>query len=226
MAAGLPIAAAAVAVAMVAALPLLAAAGVAPSVDDCFTICFKRCIANDKSMTDYCNYACGMTCGGGGSDGALHRRPAALAGVLHMMNCQLACVRESCRPLPADGNDMETCYGQCYDGCNTKTGLPRLLRPAALPDHPFHKMQDAVQPTSEPDPLPRLLRPAALPDHPFHKMQDAVQPTSEPDPLPRLLRPAALPDHPFHKIQDAVQPTSEPDPDDVSRRASRGALRP
>ncbi|CAL4948958.1 unnamed protein product [Urochloa decumbens] len=162
MAAGLPVAAAAVAVAMAvaAALPLLAAAGVAPSVDDCFTICFKHCIANDKSMTDYCNYACGMTCGG--SDGAPNRQASsALASGLHM-NCQLACIRESCRPLRADGKDMETCYGQCYDGCNTKAGVPRALRagagavrPAALPDHPFHKMQDqdAVQPTSsEPDP--------------------------------------------------------------------------
>ncbi|CAL4975490.1 unnamed protein product [Urochloa decumbens] len=163
MAAGLPVAAAAVAVAMAVAatLPLLAAAGAAPSVDDCFTICFKHCIANDKSMTDYCNYACGMTCGGSG--GPPHRRASsalASSGLHIHMSCQLACVRESCRPLRADGkDDMETCYGQCYDGCNTDAGLPRPLRagagavrPAALPDHPFHKMQDAVQPTSEPDP--------------------------------------------------------------------------
>ncbi|CAO2203898.1 unnamed protein product [Urochloa humidicola] len=161
MAAGLPVAAAAVAVA--AALPLLAAAGVAvaPSVDDCFTICFKHCIANDKSMTDYCNYACGMTCGGSGG-APPHRRPRLAGGI--STNCQLACVRESCRcrPLRADGkDDMEACYGHCYEGCNTKAGMPRPLRagavrPAALPDHPFHEMQEhdavQVQPTSEPDP--------------------------------------------------------------------------
>ena len=56
---------------------------------------------------------------------------------------------------------MEACYGQCYHSCKTKAGLPRPLaagagagtvRPAALADHPFHKMQDAVQPTAEPDP--------------------------------------------------------------------------
>ena len=63
----------------------------------------------------------------------------------------------------ADGKDMdmEACYGQCYHSCKTKAGLPRPLaagagagtvRPAALADHPFHKMQDAVQPTAEPDP--------------------------------------------------------------------------
>jgi len=54
--------------------------------------------------------------------------------------------------------DMEACYGQCYHSCKTKAGLPRPLGagtvrpPALLPDHPFHKMQDAVQPTAEPDP--------------------------------------------------------------------------
>lgn len=58
--------------------------------------------------------------------------------------------------------DMEACYGQCYDGCKTKASLPSPLgagaagavpvRPPALPDHPFHKMPEAVKPTSEPDP--------------------------------------------------------------------------
>ena len=93
MAAGLlAVAAAAAAVALAAAaLPVLAD-------KDCFENCFKNCVGNDKSMTDYCNYACGMTCG---PDGAL-RRPtagAALAGL--PINCQLACVRESCHLLLA-----------------------------------------------------------------------------------------------------------------------------
>ncbi|TKW15164.1 hypothetical protein SEVIR_5G218700v4 [Setaria viridis] len=147
MAARLAVAAAAVAVAVAAAaaLPLLAAGAAS---DDCFENCFKHCVGNDKSMTDYCNYACGMTCGGPDN------------GALRTINCQLACVRDSCRRLRADGNKgMEACYGQCYDGCETKAGLPRPLRAgvgavgaAVLPYHHFHEMQDAVQPTSEPDP--------------------------------------------------------------------------
>ncbi|KAF8670908.1 hypothetical protein HU200_050175 [Digitaria exilis] len=121
---------------------------------DCFETCFKNCISNDKSMADYCNYACSLTCGGGGggSPNDAIRRP---------IDCQFACVRDSCRPLRADGKDMEACYGQCYDGCKTKASLPRPLGvgatgdvvwPAALPDHPFHKTPEAVKPTSEPDP--------------------------------------------------------------------------
>jgi len=103
MAAGLlAVAAAAAAVALAAAaLPVLAD-------KDCFENCFKNCVGNDKSMTDYCNYACGMTCG---PDGAL-RRPtagAALAGL--PINCQLACVRESCHPLQAG---KMICYRHVY----------------------------------------------------------------------------------------------------------------
>ena len=95
MAAGLlAVAAAAAAVALAAAaLPVLAD-------KDCFENCFKNCVGNDKSMTDYCNYACGMTCGP--NDRAL-RRPlaggAAIAGL--PISCQLACVWESCHPLQA-----------------------------------------------------------------------------------------------------------------------------
>jgi hypothetical protein len=74
---------------------------------------------------------------------------------------------------------MVACYGQCYDVCENKAGLPRPLRAAALPDHPFfhhHEMPDGVQPTLEPDP-------------------DGVQPTSEPDPddASRRARGAFLP---------------------------------
>nr|CAB3477497.1 unnamed protein product [Digitaria exilis] len=147
-AARLVAAAAAVAVAVAA---LLATGAYA----DCFETCFKNCISNDKSMADYCNYACSLTCGGGGGGGSPNdaiRRP---------IDCQFSCVRDSCRPHRADGKGMEACYGQCYDGCKTKASLPRPLGagvagdvvwPAALPDHPFHKTLEAVEPTSEPDP--------------------------------------------------------------------------
>ncbi|PUZ56001.1 hypothetical protein GQ55_5G259500 [Panicum hallii var. hallii] len=117
MAAGLLAVAAAAVTLAAAALPVLAD-------KDCFETCFKHCVANDKSMTDYCNYACGMTCG---PNGAL-RRPLAGAAIAGLpINCQLACVRESCRRLQADDKDMEACYGQCYHGCKTKAGRPRPL---------------------------------------------------------------------------------------------------
>ncbi|KAJ1284141.1 hypothetical protein BS78_03G181800 [Paspalum vaginatum] len=46
--------------AVVVAAAVLAVAGA--SDDDCFANCFKNCVGGDKSMADYCNYACGMTC--------------------------------------------------------------------------------------------------------------------------------------------------------------------
>ncbi|CAO2179376.1 unnamed protein product [Urochloa humidicola] len=170
-AAGLAVAAVAVLVAAAEALPLQAAGAYA----DCYDYCFKDCISKDKSMRDYCSYACDKTCS---PDAAVtRRRPAAGAGLAFA--CQVDCVRKSCHGGSADGKDMEECYGQCYDGCEIKAaGMPRPLRagagafwPAALPDHPFHeKHQGAVGP-------------AALPDHPEHEKQDdAVQPTGEPDP--------------------------------------------
>ncbi|KAF8670907.1 hypothetical protein HU200_050174 [Digitaria exilis] len=166
----------AVVVVAAAALPMLAAGG----YTECYDFCFKDCISKDKSMRDYCSYACDKTCA---PDAPIRRRtePA--------MECQIGCVRKSCHGgIRADGKDMEACYGQCYNSCETGTvlPLPRPLRagsgpvrPAALPDHPFHKKQDAF-------------RPAALPDHPFHEKQDVW--------------PAALPDHPFHEKHDAVVP--------------------
>ncbi|CAO2165399.1 unnamed protein product [Urochloa humidicola] len=168
------IAAVAVLVAAAAALPLQAAGAYA----DCYDYCFKDCISKDKSMRDYCSYACDKTCSPDAAAVVTTRRlPAASAGLAFA--CQVDCVRKSCSGVRADGKDMEDCYGQCYDGCETKAGMPRPLRagagafrPAALPDHPFHgKHQDAVGPT-------------ALPDHPEHGKQDdgAVQPTAEPDP--------------------------------------------
>nr|ACG36944.1 hypothetical protein [Zea mays] len=41
-------------VAVAAALPLLACGGYA----ECYDYCFKDCISKDKSMRDYCSYAC------------------------------------------------------------------------------------------------------------------------------------------------------------------------
>nr|ACG47825.1 hypothetical protein [Zea mays] len=128
----------AVAVAMVAAaaLPLLVGGAYA----DCYNYCFNDCMNKDKSMRDYCSYACDKTC----APDAAPRRP--VAGL--PINCQLACVRDSCSRSRADANNMKACYGQCYDRCETMAGLPRPLRagggvgivwPAALPDHPFHK---------------------------------------------------------------------------------------
>ncbi|KAJ1284142.1 hypothetical protein BS78_03G181900 [Paspalum vaginatum] len=135
-----------------AALSLLVVGGGA-SYADCYDYCFKDCMSKDKNMRDYCSYACDKTC----SPDA-----AALAGVVPV-DCQFACVEESCRRLPQDGEDMEACYGQCYNGCKTTKagGLPRPLRAgtgavqpaAALPeDHPFHEKQDAAEAAAERDP--------------------------------------------------------------------------
>lgn len=76
--------AAMVAVVAAAALPLLACGGYA----ECYDYCFKDCISKDKSMRDYCSYACDKTC----APDAAPRRP--VAGL--PINCQLACVRDSC----------------------------------------------------------------------------------------------------------------------------------
>jgi hypothetical protein len=83
--------AAMVAVVAAAALPLLACGGYA----ECYDYCFKDCISKDKSMRDYCSYACDKTC----APDARRRRPAVIP-----MNCQLACVRESCHRRRAAGN--------------------------------------------------------------------------------------------------------------------------
>ncbi|CAO2183481.1 unnamed protein product [Urochloa humidicola] len=183
------VAAVAVLLVLAAALPLQAAGAYA----DCYDYCFKDCISKDKSMRDYCSYACDKTCSPDASASAAvtRRRPAAIAGGLGFA-CQVDCVRKSCSGVREDCKDMEECYGQCYDGCETKAaGMPRPLRagtgaswPAALPDHPFHeKHQGAVGP-------------AALPDHPEHEKQDdAVQPTGEPDP-----------DHVSHQASGNVLP--------------------
>ena len=106
MAAGLLAVAAAAAVlaAAAAALPVLA------DDKECFENCFKHCVGNDKSMTDYCNYACGMTCGP--NDHALRRPLAGAAAIAGLpINCQLACVRESCHPLQAG---KMICYRHVY----------------------------------------------------------------------------------------------------------------
>ncbi|WVZ69855.1 hypothetical protein U9M48_018578 [Paspalum notatum var. saurae] len=146
---------------VLAALSLLLVGGGA-SYADCYDYCFKDCMSKDKNMRDYCSYACDKTCSPDAA-AALHR--AALSGVVPV-DCQFACVRESCRRLPQGGDDdMEACYGQCYNGCKaTKAGgLPRPLRagtgavrpaPALHDDHPFHEKQDdgAAQAAAERDP--------------------------------------------------------------------------
>ena len=84
----LAVAAAAVAAVLAAAaLPLLAAGAYA----DCYDFCFKDCISKDKSMRDYCSYACDKTCAPDG------RRPAQAeaAGGLATA-CHIGCVRGSC----------------------------------------------------------------------------------------------------------------------------------
>ncbi|KQK08556.1 uncharacterized protein LOC100824590 [Brachypodium distachyon] len=186
--AGANLSAAAAFVAAVA--PLLVLAGVARA--DCFAYCFKNCIANDKSMTDYCNYACDKTCEG-------DARPLALGAD---MGCQLSCAKTSCSRLGPDCKAVEACFGQCYDGCRTTKTLPRPLRAGAGP----------IFPSSEPDPDDDA--PEKKHRHPFHEKQDAVQPASEPDPDDGH-RPASGLNRYFHEKQDAVQPASEPDPDDT-----------
>ena len=304
--------AATVAVAAAVALPLLADG----AYEDCYNYCFNDCISKDKSMREYCSYACDKTCAPDAD-----ADPIVAAGL--PINCQVACVRDSChrrreggnnlwlrhacmcvcsvysctlhtpfspiwerfqfeyaciyvfnlitcantavydlsddgkdgyitvRVLSngwfADGDDMKACYGQCDDRCETKLGLPRPLRagrgavrPAALPDHPFHKKkQDIVRPAALPDhPFHKKQQdavwPAALPDHPFHKkQQDAVWPAALPDhPFHKKKQdavwPAALPDHPFHKKQhDAVWPAALPDhPFDKKQDVVRPAALP
>jgi hypothetical protein len=81
-----------VVVVMVAALAPLLLAGVARA--DCFDYCFKNCIANDKTMTDYCNYACDKTCAPGAP-----QRPLAAAAAGNDIGCQLSCARNSCNRL-------------------------------------------------------------------------------------------------------------------------------
>lgn len=90
-AARLAVAAAAV-LAVAAVLPLLAAGAYA----DCYDFCFKDCISKDKSMRDYCSYACDKTCA---PDAALHRRPVAVGGLA--IACQTNCVRVSCHGVRA-----------------------------------------------------------------------------------------------------------------------------
>lgn len=77
------VAVAACMVAVAAALPLLADGAYA----DCYNYCFNDCISKDKSMRDYCSYACDKTCA---PDGAALWRPTIAAG------CQFACARDSC----------------------------------------------------------------------------------------------------------------------------------
>jgi hypothetical protein len=94
-------------------LPLLAAGAAS---DDCFDNCFKRCIGKDKSMTDYCNYACGMTCGGG----------PVVDGALRTMNCQLACVRDSCQRLRSSSS------GNRYRAMRPHTFSTKAVMPSAM----------------------------------------------------------------------------------------------
>jgi hypothetical protein len=84
-----------VVVVMVAAVApvLLLLAGVARA--DCFDYCFNNCIANDKSMKDYCNFICAQTCD------PPQPQPSAAAAVAagSDMGCQLSCARNACNRL-------------------------------------------------------------------------------------------------------------------------------
>jgi hypothetical protein len=77
--------------ALAAALLMLAAGG---ADADCFDYCYKNCIADDKSMADYCNYACAKTC----EPGLLGQRPLPAAVVVGgtPLRCQIDCVRRTC----------------------------------------------------------------------------------------------------------------------------------
>ncbi|XP_048567962.1 uncharacterized protein LOC125548403 [Triticum urartu] len=181
MAAGRACALSAVLVVVVAPLLLAGAADA-----DCFDYCFKDCIAKDKNMIDYCNYACDKTCYAGAP-----QRPLAAAAASGDMGCQLSCARTSCHRLDPDREATEACFGQCYDGCKTKT-LPRPLRAGAgMPTTSGPVVADL--PSSEPDP-------------------DDAFPSSEPDPDDAL--PSSMPD------PDDALPSSEPDPDDAVRASS------
>jgi hypothetical protein len=77
--------------ALAAALLMLAAGG---ADADCFDYCYKNCIADDKSMADYCNYACAKTC----EPRLLGQRPLPAAVVVGgtPLRCQIDCVRRTC----------------------------------------------------------------------------------------------------------------------------------
>ncbi|XP_044346211.1 uncharacterized protein [Triticum aestivum] len=153
MAAGRACALSAVLVVVVAPLLL---AGVADA--DCFDYCFKDCIAKDKNMIDYCNYACDKTCYTGAP-----QRPLAAAAAPGDMGCQLSCARTSCHRLDPDREAAEACFGQCYDGCKTKT-LPRPLRAGAgMPTTLGPVVADL--PSSEPDPDDAVRASSEAPEH-------------------------------------------------------------
>ncbi|KAM0859333.1 hypothetical protein ACQ4PT_047260 [Festuca glaucescens] len=82
------------------------------------------------------------------------------------MGCQLSCARTTCNRLAPDSKAVETCFGQCYDGCKTKP-LPRPLRAGA--DGCVSAASGPVLPSSEPN-----KDEAATQKHPFHEKQDAT----------------------------------------------------
>jgi hypothetical protein len=126
--------AAAMVVAVASAAVLLLAGG---AYADCYNDCFDDCTSRMKQR-DYCSYACDKVCSPD-ADATLHQRP---------------------RPRPL-----------------------AVVGPAVLPDHRLlDKKQDAD-----------AVRPAALPDHPFHETHGGgVKPTGEPDPG-HVVRPARVP---------------------------------
>ncbi|CAM0881571.1 unnamed protein product [Alopecurus aequalis] len=179
-------------VAVVVAVAPLLLAGVARA--DCFDYCFKNCIANDKSMTDYCNYACDKTC-----DPGAPQRPLATGSD---MGCQLSCARTSCNRLGPDCKAVETCFGACYHGCTTKP-LPRPLRAGAGAS--VSTASGPIFPSAEPDPDD-----TAAEKHPFHEKTDGVRPSS--GPVFHSSQPGTASSNlncNFHEKQDGVQPVSE-----------------
>ncbi|KAK3164683.1 hypothetical protein QOZ80_1AG0023060 [Eleusine coracana subsp. coracana] len=188
-------------VALAAAVALLAGGTAA----DCFDYCFKNCVANDKSMADYCNYACGKTC----DPGVLRRhqhRPLAVVVDGIPIRCQIGCLKRSCAGgFRKDRRGVVACYRGCFDSCKTNTvPRPPLCAGAGVDaaSGPVSetKVDVAVHPTSEPDPdRYDAAGLASVPDHPFHEKKDAA------------VDPAAVPDHPFHEKQDAVEQALVPD---------------
>uniref|UniRef100_A0A0D9V2I5 Acidic protein n=1 Tax=Leersia perrieri TaxID=77586 RepID=A0A0D9V2I5_9ORYZ len=197
---------------VVSVVPLLASGAYA----DCFAYCYKDCISKDKSMVDYCNYACDKTCGPdkaplvvSSSSRPLAADPGAVGRrVGDDMDCQLSCAWDSCHRLLPDDKATEICFGRCYDGCKTTAAagavaaarLPRPLHAGAGDVRPAEKKQndDAIQPASEPDPDQSPDQPVAL---------------SPPDDVDRHVMVASPPDE-----DRQVMVASPPNEDDVDHQ--------
>ncbi|XP_040385963.1 uncharacterized protein LOC102721225 isoform X1 [Oryza brachyantha] len=118
-----------VALGVVVAVVVLLGAGGADA--DCFDYCFKDCISRDRSMIDYCNYACDKTCSPDrplASSSSSPPRP--LAAAAGDMGCQLSCAWDSCHRLRPAGKSEHTARPQrSASGSATTAAGPRPRRP-------------------------------------------------------------------------------------------------